>query len=61
MKKYLYLLVSRDEYELPIAVSESPTEIAKCAGTTPDTVVSSAGKVEKGYIKKSIFRRVPMD
>ena len=34
----LYLEITRDKYQLPLAVAESPTELARMCGTTPKTI-----------------------
>lgn len=36
----LYLATTHDEYELPVAVAESPSELARIMGTTPASVSS---------------------
>jgi len=60
-KRYLYMIVTQDEFDLPIAVSESPSEIARIAGTTSNNVMSIACNAEKGIIKRSKYRRVLKD
>lgn len=39
-KKVLYMLVTNDEYELPLAVADSLAEIAKIAGIKKYSVAS---------------------
>lgn len=41
MKKKLYLLVSKDEYELPLAVCDSVYELSERAGATENTIRSA--------------------
>ena len=50
----IYAKVTRDEYELPIAVADSAGELANLCGTTKNAVMSSAYR--KG--RKGRFRRV---
>ena len=37
-KVTLYMMVTRDKYELPLYVTESAAELAKYAGTTANSV-----------------------
>lgn len=37
-KKYLWLAVEADEYELPLAVTETARELAEIFGTTTNSV-----------------------
>lgn len=41
MMKKLYLLVSKDKYELPLAVMDSIPELSKIVGRTENSVRSS--------------------
>lgn len=47
----LYLRTTNDKYELPIAVAESPTELAKLLGTSEGSVSSSISKKHRGWFK----------
>lgn len=40
----IYMKVTKDIYELPIAVAESPRELADMLGTTKNTVLSCISK-----------------
>ena len=55
--KYLWLLVSDDEYELPLMVEESPITLARRCGVKENSVYQGALRYEKG-IKQGYFRRV---
>lgn len=37
----LYLATTHDEYELPVAVADSPSELAMMLGTTANCILSS--------------------
>lgn len=50
----LYLRTTTDKYELPIAVAESPTELAKMLGTTQGSVSSSISHNRPGWYKLEI-------
>jgi len=41
--------VTNDEYELPVAVAESRTILAKMVGTTPETVSSRISHKSPGW------------
>lgn len=45
----LYLRTTVDEYELPVAVAESPSELAQILGTTPGCVSSSISHKRPGW------------
>ena len=51
MKKVskLYMITSKDDLELPIAVADTPSELARMIGTTRATVESSISKHHKGW------------
>lgn len=53
--------VTQDEYELPLAVSESPTELARMAGTTKDHVKTTAYRRETGQYRRGRFVRVEVE
>lgn len=47
----LYMRTTTDELELPIAVANSVTELAKMLNVTPNNVSSSISKHHKGWYK----------
>lgn len=50
----LYMKVTRDKYELPIAVAETVTELARILGTTPGVVSSSISHKRRGWYKLEV-------
>ena len=53
MKTYLWLAVTADEYELPIAVEESASKLAKTLGVSTGTILKkSSGKINGRKIVK---------
>ena len=46
----LYMAVTRDEYELPYAVEQSPSELARAIGVKANTVVKAIGSGKPGYV-----------
>lgn len=59
--KILWLMVTRDELELPMIVEESAEELAKKAGVSVESVLTGAWKYETGKIKFSRYRRIEVD
>ena len=45
----LYLKVTRDKYELPVAVADSAEELAAMVGATKNNVYSCISKRYKGW------------
>lgn len=45
----LYLKVTSDEYELPLAVADNRKVLAEMIGTTPEYVSSQISKKRKGW------------
>ena len=56
--KYIYMAVTKDKYELPVCIADSAKELASLLGVTPNNVVSSISKHEKGIYKRSKYIRV---
>lgn len=50
-KKYLYIAVSLDKYELPIAVADNVPELARMMGTTVNVINSSISRKTRRYHK----------
>lgn len=50
----LYLRTTTDEYELPVAVADSPRELAKMLGTTKDSVLSSISHKRPGWFRVEV-------
>lgn len=50
----IYMKVTKDKYELPEAVAESPGELAKILGTSKNSVLSCLGHHCAGWIRIEI-------
>jgi len=48
--KYIWLAVTADKYELPIAIADTARELGERFGVTAKTVISSAYRQENGGI-----------
>lgn len=57
----LYLMVSNDEYELPMAVADSAAELSRITGWKLGTIKSFISHYRAGTIKKSRFHRVEVE
>lgn len=57
----LYIMVTRDKYELPLAVADTAAELASMVGVTTNAVLSGISKTRKGKLKKSRYIRVEVD
>lgn len=57
MKKYLWMAVTPDEYELPICIADTAKELGEKFGVTADTVITlerighSGTKTGRKYVK----------
>jgi len=58
---YLWLWVTKDKYQLPIAVACSSRELAMITGRNLNTIQSSVSRWESGKLKKSSYVRVWVD
>lgn len=57
----LYLRVTNDEYELPMAVADSPSELAIMLGLKRQTLWSIFSRVRKGEYRYKIYQIVEID
>ena len=55
---YLWLMVEADEYELPLAVADSASELAKMVGVTTSTVEICAMRDSDGSISGHRYKKV---
>lgn len=51
MKKVLYMLVTKDEYELPLVVVDTAKELADICGVKVDSVYTLISKHKGNYRK----------
>ena len=55
---YLYMVVTDDEYELPLIVCDTIRELARCTGVDENSISCGLARYEKGIHKHSKYRRV---
>jgi hypothetical protein len=60
-KNSLYMKVTLDEYELPLAVADTATELAKMLDIKVNTIYTTMSHYKAGFIKKSPFVKVEFD
>lgn len=58
MKKYLWLAVTADEYELPLAVADTAKELGEMLGISDSTVENCALRGWNGRISGRRFVKV---
>lgn len=54
MKKKVYMLVTKDKYELPIMVCDSPREMAEKLGKSQRAILSALSHHRKGIVRLEI-------
>lgn len=60
-KRYLYIATSMDQYELPIAVAESISELANMIGKSKYTILHSIKRYEDGILDNTHYHKVEID
>ena len=58
--RFVWMKVSDDEYELPVAVADSLSALARLCGVTEASIYSSMSKARHG-IRKTLYRKVRID
>lgn len=59
--QYVWMMVSNDKYELPVAVADSVEELADIVGRKRNTIESAISRHKNGKIKKTKFVKVEID
>lgn len=54
----LWIEVTNDKYELPVAVETCVKDLARKAGVKPDSIISMVSKDRAGKMKKCRFKKV---
>ncbi len=57
----MYIAVTSDKYELPIAVADTSGELAKMLGTTRNNILSSISKNKSGKHSKVRYIKLEDD
>lgn len=56
-----YMLVTDDKYELPVAIADTITELARITGKNRKTIASVLSRKRKDTYGKSIYVEVDLD
>lgn len=59
--KSLWMLVTADEYELPLIIADTRKELSDKCGASEISISSCISKVRHGVRKRSIFVKVDLD
>lgn len=54
----IYMEITRDEYEFPIHIADSASELGKLCGVSRNCILSCVSKSKKGKIGKSRYVKV---
>lgn len=57
----IYMAISQDKYELPLAVADTVVELAKMLGVSKNTIYSTMSKYKAGERKKPKYIKVKID
>lgn len=60
-QQYIWMKVTRDKYELPVAVADTAVELARIVGTTKNAVVSSVSHLEHGRKRYCSYVRIRLE
>lgn len=60
MKNVVYMMVTRDKYELPLAIADTAAELARMLGRKERTIYSAMTQAKKKSWK-SIYVKVKID
>lgn len=58
---YVWLLVTKDKYELPLMVTDTAEEMAERLGIGVGTIETTISKAKHGILKHSRFAKVRID
>ena len=54
----IYMMVTNDKYELPLAVADTPKELAEMIGKNVNAIYKAIGRRRSGETKRSIYQKV---
>lgn len=57
----VWLKVTDDEYELPVAFGDTAEDLARECGTTAGSIISSVSKAKRGVYKSTPYRKVRIE
>lgn len=57
----VYVMVSKDRYELPLIVADTQVELARRAGVRANSIATLLNKHKRGLVKKTRYLCVEID
>lgn len=57
----LYMRVTQDKYELPVAVADTQAELARMVGVRRRTITRALSEARRGVTSYSIYKEVEVD
>lgn len=57
----IWMMVTRDKYELPLAVADTARELSEITGYGIGSILNGAHGIKTGRYKSSMFRNVKVD
>ncbi len=57
----LYLAVSQDKYELPVAVTDNALELSRLMGVSENIIYAQLSNAKKGKVKRQKYFRVVVE
>lgn len=57
----IWMKVTNDEFELPVAIADSAPLLAEMLGTTTNAIRSSVSHLKSGRNKRSLYRKVEIE
>lgn len=54
----MYMAVTADKYELPVAIGETASELARTLGVSTNSILSSITKKQSGKCRKMKYVKV---
>ncbi len=61
MRMVVWMEVTKDKYELPVAVADDAYKLSELTGASVNNIRSTVCRYEHGEIKRSRFVRVEME
>lgn len=58
MGRYIWMAITKDELELPVAIADTARELAEICGTSEENVRCIASRGERGIYKKPGYLRI---
>ena len=59
--QYVWLLITTDKYELPLAIADTAVELAGMLGVSPHSIVSCYSRFTTGKLKSCKYRKVKIN